>query len=42
MLLFYLNFAALAFLLGVWLERRRYTGVERPLQVASADTADEA
>ena len=41
-LLFYLNFAALAFLVGVWLERRRYTGVERPLQVASADTADEA
>ena len=41
-LLFYLNFAALAFLVGVWVERRRYTGVERPLQVASADTADEA
>jgi len=41
-LLFYLNFAALAFLLGVWLERRRHTGVDRPLQVSSADTADEA
>jgi membrane protein len=41
-LLFYLNFAALAFLVGVWVERRRHTGVERPLQVASTDTADEA
>ncbi len=41
-LLFYLNFAALAFLVGVWVERRRHTGVERPLRVSSADTADEA
>ena len=41
-LLLYLNFAALAFLVGVWLERRRYTGVARPLQVPTADTAAKA
>ena len=35
---FYLNFGALAF--RVWLERRRHTGLERPLPVASADTSD--
>jgi len=37
-LLFYLNFSALFFLIGVWLERRRHTGVERPLQVEARDT----
>jgi membrane protein len=37
-LLFYLNFSALFFLIGVWLERRRHTGVERPLQVETHDT----
>lgn len=41
-LLLYLNVAALAFLVGVWFERRRYTGVERPLQIPAADTAGEA
>lgn len=40
-LLFYLNFAALFFLIGVWLERRRHTGVERPLQVETKDTGEE-
>jgi membrane protein len=40
-LLFYLNFAALFFLIGVWLERRRHTGVERPLQVETKDTVEE-
>ncbi len=40
-LLFYLNFAALFFLIGVWLERRRHTGLERPLQVESEDTVSE-
>jgi len=40
-LLFYLNFAALIFLIGVWLERRRHTGVERPLQVETRDTEEE-
>lgn len=39
-LLFYLNFAALFFLIGVWLERRRHTGVERPLQTETSDTDD--
>jgi membrane protein len=37
-LLLYLNFASLFFLIGVWLERRRHTGVERPLQVETRDT----
>ena len=37
-LLFYLNFSALFLLIGVWLERRRHTGVERPLQVEASDT----
>jgi membrane protein len=39
-LLFYLNFSALFFLIGVWLERRRHTGVERPLQVETRDTEE--
>jgi membrane protein len=37
-LLFYLNFSALAFLVGVWLERRRHTGTDRPLQQPTTDT----
>jgi membrane protein len=37
-LFLYFNFAALIFLIGVWLERRRHTGVERPLQVDTTDT----
>jgi membrane protein len=40
-LLFYLNFSALFFLIGVWLERRRHTGVERPLQVETSDTTED-
>jgi|SRR5829696_636227 len=40
-LLLYLNFAALVLLIGVWLERRRHTGVERPLQVETRDTEEE-
>jgi len=41
-LLFYLNFAALFFLIGVWLERRRHTGVERPLQTETSDTIEDS
>lgn len=40
-LLLYLNFSALFFLIGVWLERRRHTGLERPLQVETEDTVSE-
>jgi hypothetical protein len=39
-LIFYLNFSALFFLIGVWLERRRHTGVERPLQTETSDTVE--